>query len=144
MESFNWNIRIYSNIRIYLNIRICFTQYKYIHIRIRMKIFWTNIFVFGPEKKYSLISAVKWKIVIEFFGQNLVGQMMKCCQNLSWIRNFGIILGRLGAYNININFGYSFLWSSTRFLSFLGWLGGSNRWSEWMGNFFTQYNQIGL
>ena len=50
--SFYGNIRIFQYICIFEYIRICFTQYKYIHIRIRMKISWTNIFVFvfGPEK----------------------------------------------------------------------------------------------
>ena len=33
-----------------IEIQICFPQNEYIHIRIRMKISRTNIFVFGPEK----------------------------------------------------------------------------------------------
>ena len=45
-------IRIFEYIWVFEYIRIFFPQYEYIHIRIRMKISRTNIFVFvfGPEK----------------------------------------------------------------------------------------------
>ena len=45
-------IRIFEYIWVFEYIRIFFPQYEYIHIRIRMKIGRTNIFVFvfGPEK----------------------------------------------------------------------------------------------
>ena len=59
-------IRIFEYIWIFEYIRICFTQYKYIYIRIRMKISWTNIFVFvfGPEK--NIRSSLEQKLWLSF------------------------------------------------------------------------------
>ena len=57
-------IRIFEYIWVFEYIRIFVPQYEYIHIRIRMKIGRTNIFVFvfGPEKniRWSLLGNLIW------------------------------------------------------------------------------------